>query len=151
MNNYFDDVLKQETSKAQYEPLPDDVEVKAILTECMWECTWGKENESSHVKCVWAITEQQYGNRRIFDKLKLHDEKVSAVKTGKRKLMMLDKIANAGIVKANVEPDDYALKRLEGTAVTIKLGLWEINGRKGNYVKSIMPVVEDNGTMFFRG
>jgi hypothetical protein len=118
-------------------PIPEDTTVMAAPIEVKWDEYQGKK----HIKIQWAVlAPDQYKNRRIFQKVPVMDADNSKADKAKRMLAAIDANAGGHLMSKNEMPTDATLTQaLLNKPMMLKLGLWEIDGKNGNWVKAVAP------------
>ena len=120
--------------------IPDGTVAPALIEECKWESYTDQVTgiEATFIKATWSIVDGEYQNRKVFQKIKVMDEKQS---TKERALQMLAAIdANAGgkVMAAGCMPDDMLLSMsLCNVPMNITISVWEMNGKSGNYITAV--------------
>lgn len=117
------------------EPMPKDTQVKSCIDEVKWDEYQGER----YISIRWQVlAPKQYANRKIFQKLKVEQ---SDVKKRDKAIQMLAAIdANCGgkLMSAGVEPTDASMqKNLLMKPMVLLLDVWDINDKKGNWVKAV--------------
>lgn len=137
MSNFWDfEETKGEVQESGgFEPIPDKTDVLAAPYEAKWDSWEGDE----YISVNWTVLKPaQYANRKIFQKLKVNDEK-----KGERARRMLDGIDfnSGGHLRASgkMPTDEMLTKALLNKQMILKLGVWSINDKSGNYVMAVSP------------
>lgn len=117
------------------EPMPKDTQVKSCIDEVKWDEYQGER----YISIRWQVlAPKQYANRKIFQKLKVEE---SDIKKRDKAIQMLAAIdANCGgkLMSAGVEPTDASMqKNLLMKPMVLLLDVWDMNGKKGNWVKAV--------------
>ena len=87
----------------------------------------------------------EYANRVIFHKLKVFgtaQDKDKAATADKAKMMLRAIDANCGgkLSKLTEAPEDrHLMSALVGKPMAIKLQVWEMNDKKGNWISAVSP------------
>jgi hypothetical protein len=117
------------------EPLPDGTNVLAAPVEAGWK-TYEYED---YINVQWSVlAPDQFKNRRIFQKIKVNDKDKG--EKAKRMLAAIDANAGGKLFTLDGKPTDQDLTQcLVGKPMMVKLGLWEINGKSGNWVQAVAP------------
>lgn len=119
------------------EPIPDGTKVLAYVEDAYMD--QGPYDEHELVKLQWRVVKPaEYEGRVVPHKVKIHDPNNA---NRLRQLKMLQAIdANCGgtIARGNVVNDE-ALTSLQNKPMVLKLGLWEMDGRTGNWVMAVAP------------
>lgn len=129
------------------EPIPDNTDVLAAPDEVKWDNYEGDE----YISIRWNILKPAgYAKRKIFQKVRVFDTDSKKAEKAKRMLAAVD--ANAGgVLRASGEQptDELLTKALTNKQMIIKLMVWEMNGKSGNWVAAVSPkaeVAEPKGT-----
>lgn len=125
------------------EPIPEGSKVLAMPTEAKWSEYEGTE----YISIQWQIAKpQEYENRRVFQKLYVTDVDARAKNPAQKKdkalrmLAAIDKNAGGKLAKKGGRPSDVDLMgSLCGKAMLLKLGIWEIENKSGNYIQAVQP------------
>jgi hypothetical protein len=144
--SYFDFGTEPQTGNFEqgtggdFAPIPKDTQVKVITENVKWS-QYGSDPE--YIEIQWQITDGQYKNRKIFQKIKTQD---SDPQKAKKAMMMLGAInhnATGNLHTMNGKPTDQELNNaLAFKPMFLKLGVWEIEtetGEKksGNWVVAV--------------
>lgn len=120
------------------DPIPEGTKVRAAITESKW----AEYDGQRYINNRWDVLEGEFKKRVIFQKVRVFeaDEK----KADKARMMLAAIDANCGgkLQALDREPTDMDLmKSLTNKPMVIRLGVWDLNGNKGNWVQA----VEGNG------
>lgn len=117
------------------EPIPDGTKVRAIITEAKWD----EYQDVRHIKLRWDVVDGEYKKRVIYQKVKVFES--DADKADRQKMMLAAIDANAGGKLAALdkdEPSDVDLSAaLCNKPMVIRLGVWEMNDKKGNWIQAV--------------
>ena len=124
-------------SVSDIEPIPDKTGCIGAIEESKWDEYDGER----YISLKWRVAKpQEYGNRVVYQKIKLFDANSDKADKAKRMLAAIDANAGGKLAKAGVEPDDNALmSALMGKMMAIKVMVWEIDGKKGNWISAVAP------------
>lgn len=126
-----------EAGGGNFDPIPSNTQLKSMIDEAKWDEYEGE----SYISLRWTVLDGEFANRKIYQKVKVNE---ADPKKKDRALAMLAAIdANAGgaLMKAGVEPDDMSLSiNLMNKPMAIVVDTWEINDKKGNWVKAVSPL-----------
>lgn len=133
-----------EMGGGNFDPIPEKTKVLASVGEVKWD-TDRDGNEFLSVQ--WRIAKpSQYANRQIWQKLWVSDDDPRAKDAdkkrdkAKRMLAAIDTNAGGKLSRNAKRPTDEDLAiALQGKSVVIMLGVWEIEGKLGNWVMSVSP------------
>lgn len=135
-----------------FDLIPDNTTALAIIDEAGWRA--GGEYGPDYISVRWTIlAPAEFKNRKIFQKIKVNDEKPGTADNAKRMLMAMDTIAGGKLATIDREPEDEELiAALVNRQMVIKLKVWTLykqefkNGKKvdtdeiekqGNYVAAV--------------
>lgn len=120
-----------------FEPIPDNTDVLAAPVEAKWDSYEG----DSYINIAWTILKpEDYANRRVFQKVKVNEPDSKKAEKAKRMLAAIDANAGGNLRASGKAPDDESLtKCLVNKQMIIKLMVWEINGKSGNWVCAVSP------------
>lgn len=116
-------------------PIPANTGLRAFIEEANWDEYQGLRL----IKLKWRVQGGEYDNRVVYQKLHVND----ASKAGRAKSMLaaIDQNSGGKLMAAGVEPTDEALMlALTNKAMGIKVDVWEIEGKTGNWVKAVAPL-----------
>lgn len=121
------------------EPLPDNTDVLAFIEEAGWKA--GFDHAPDVIQLRWSILKpEQYKGRKIFQKLKVAEADPKVSDKAKRMLMAIDANAGGRLAKLEQEPSDNDLMAaLMNKPMVLKLKVWEMNDRQGNWVAAVSP------------
>lgn len=140
MTNFFGEVKAQNTFElggGDFEPIPNNTQLKSVIDEAKWD----SYNEESYISLRWSVLEGEFKGRKIYQKIRVLD--VSPQKSGNAKAMLaaIDTNAGGALMAAGVQPDDMALSiNLMNKPMMIQVAIWEINEKKGNWIKAVAPM-----------
>lgn len=128
---------KFESGGGNMEPMPEGTSVLAAPVEAGWKSYEGED----YVNIQWQVlSPAEYKNRRIFQKIKAYDPDAKKADKAKRMLAAIDTNAGGKLMAIGREPNDAELtQHLMGKQMMLRLGLWEINDKKGNWVQAVAP------------
>lgn len=132
-----------EMGGGDFEPIPANTELVAVIEEAKWD-----EYEGDRfISLKWRVAQpEEYGNRVIFQKLRVYN--ADPVKADRQKRMLAAIDANAGgkLVALGREPSDQDLmSALAGRMMAIKVQIWKMNSREtgepmsGNWISAVSP------------
>jgi hypothetical protein len=119
------------------EPIPDNTDALAIIEEAGWKA--GFEGAEDLIQLRWSILKPEaFKGRKVFQKLKVGDPESKVSDKAKRMLMAIDTNAGGKLSKLDSEPDDNVLMgALMNKPMVIKIKVWEMNDRSGNWVAAV--------------
>lgn len=124
-----------ESGGGEITPIPNNTALIGAIEEAKWSEYQGE----SYINLKWRVMRPaEYANRVLFQKLKVFDAK----KGDKAKQMLAAIDANAGgkLAKLKDAPEDMDLMTaLVGKAMAIKVQIWDIDGKTGNWISAVSP------------
>lgn len=132
---------KFESGGGSMEPIPDGTAVLAAIEEAKWD----SHEDLHYISLKWRVLTGQYEKRVIFQKVKVNGDsqaKDPAMTKDKAKRMLAAIDTNAGgkLIASGEEPTDAALmSALVGKPMFIKVFVWEMNDKKGNWIGAVAP------------
>jgi hypothetical protein len=133
-----------EVGGGNMEPIPNDTTCVAIVDEAKWD----KDQAGNRlISLRWSVlAPDDYKNRKVFHKLWVQDDKPEhkdpAKKRDKDKRLLAAIDFNAGgkLMASGKAPTDDALgMALMNKPMSIKVMLWEIDGKTGNWISAVGP------------
>ena len=135
-----------------FEVIPNNTDVLAVIDKASWS---SNTYNGDFISIEWSVlAPDDYKKRKIFQNIKVLDEKDKTADKAKRMLAAIDANAGGKLMKAGEQPDDDMLaKALTGKQMVIKLQVWEMLGddgqtRTGNWVCAVSPkkkpVIQDD-------
>ena len=120
-----------------FELIPKGTILLAVIEQVKWQEYEGE----SHVNLKWKVAHpQQYAKRVIFQKLHVLDDKKG--KNARAMLQAIDFNAGGRLAKMGLKAaptDDELQIALLGRPMQIKLDVWDMNGKQGNWVCAVAP------------
>tara|TARA_A100000172_G_scaffold52540_1_gene33243 strand:- start:1456 stop:1947 length:492 start_codon:yes stop_codon:yes gene_type:complete len=121
------------------EPIPEKTQLKAIIGDAKWDTN--QDATERFISTRWdVLAPEEFGNRKIFQKIKVLDSDPKKADRQKRMLVAIDKNAGGELVKLGREPQDEDLqKALCNKTMLIRVMIWEMDGKSGNWVSQVAP------------
>jgi len=119
------------------EPIPDGTQLLAVIDSAAWDEYEGVRT----IKITWtALKPSRYANRKVFQKVKVEDADPAKRKRQMTMLAAIATNAGGGLLQVDGEPNDAELARhLAGKQMLIKVGIWEMGDKSGNWVSAVAP------------
>ena len=131
-----------EQASGEMLPIPKDTTCIAAIEEAKWAEYQG----DSYINLKWRVMRPaEYANRVIFHKLKVFgtaQDKDKAATADKAKMMLRAIDANCGgkLSKLTEAPEDrHLMSALVGKPMAIKLQVWAMNDKTGNWISAVAP------------
>jgi hypothetical protein len=148
--NLSDNTSASETGKSfemgggDMEPIPANTSVLAAPDEAKLDNYEGDE----YISLRWTIlAPKEYANRKVFQKIRVFDPDTKKSDKAKRMLAAIDSNAGGQLIASGQEPTDALLtKCLVNKPMLLKLQVWEMNDKKGNWVAAVSPRAATNDT-----
>lgn len=119
-----------------YELIPDGTTAMAIITKPSIEKFQGDE----YINIEWTVVKPDvYKNRKIFQKVRVWDNNPKKADKAKAMLANIDKNAGGKLAKLDKDPTNETLSVLTGKTMLIKILIWSIDDKTGNYVGAVSP------------
>jgi hypothetical protein len=136
-NKAVDTSGKFESGGGNFEPMPEGTSVLAAPVEAGWKSYEGED----YINIQWQVlAPTEYRNRRIFQKIKVYEPTAAKADKAKRMLAAIDTNAGGKLLALDKTPDDADLTQsLVGKQMMLRLGFWEIDDKRGNWVQAVAP------------
>lgn len=117
--------------------IPDNTTCLAMIDEAQLSSYEG----NTYINIRWQVLEPPvYKNRKVFQKVKCFDADPKVSDKAKKMLAAIDANAGGKLAASNEPPSDLSLaKALLSKPMLIKVMVWEINDRTGNWVSMVSP------------
>jgi hypothetical protein len=123
-------------ASASYELIPDGTTALAIITKPSIE----QYNGDEYINVEWTIAKPEaYKNRKIFQKVRVWDSNPKKADKAKAMLANIDKNAGGKLAKLDKDPTNESLSVLTGKTMLIKILIWSIDDKTGNYIGAVSP------------
>ena len=123
-------------ASASYELIPDGTTALAIITKPSIE----QYNGDEYINVEWTIAKPEaYKNRKIFQKVRVWDNNPKKADKAKAMLANIDKNAGSKLAKLDKDPTNESLAVLTGKTMLIKILIWSIDDKTGNYIGAVSP------------
>lgn len=116
----------------------------AVLAACESASNESFEDQK-YVNLKWRVAQPaQYENRVIFQKVRIYGPPSPKRDTAERMLFAIATNAGGGLIKAmeaagEEHPSNQSLQQLCNRLMVLKLGVWELDDKKGNWVQAVSP------------
>ena len=124
-----------ESGGGEIAPIPNNTALIGAIEEAKWSSYEGED----YVNLKWRVMRPaEYANRVIFQKLKVFSDKQGD--KAKQMLRAIDANCGGKLSKLNDAPEDQDLMMaLVGKPMAIKVQVWEMNDKKGNWISAVSP------------
>ena len=124
-----------ESGGGEIQPIPNNTALIGAIEEAKWS-DWEGE---SYINLKWRVMRpSEFANRVIFQKLKVFSDKQGD--KAKQMLAAIDANCGGKLAKLRDTPQDEDLMMsLIGKPVAIKVQVWDINGKTGNWISAVAP------------
>lgn len=135
-----------ESGGGDFEPIPANTQLKACIDDAAWDDYEGDQ----FINITWTVLEGEFENRKVFQKVRVRENDPKKRDKAIRMLAAIDANAGGKLMASGQEPDDNALQmELVNKPMVIKVDVWEMGDRKGNWVQKVAPLASwvdaDNG------
>ncbi len=116
-------------------PIPNNTALIGAIEEAKWSEYQGEH----YINLKWRVMRPaEYANRVLFQKLKVFSPKQGD--KAKQMLAAIDANAGGKLAKLKDAPEDMDLMTaLVGKAMAIKVQIWDIDGKTGNWISAVSP------------
>ena len=131
----IENITSFDAGGGEIQPIPNNTALIAAIEEGKWSEYQGEHYINLKFR---VMRPQEYANRVLFQKLKVFDAK----KGDKAKQMLAAIDANCGgkLAKLTDAPEDMDLMTaLVGKPMAVKVQVWDIDGKKGNWISAVSP------------
>ena len=124
-----------ESGGGDIKPIPDNT----ALVGAIEEAKWSEYDGESYINLKWRVMRPaEFANRKKKKKVKVFNAKQGD--NAKRMLAAIDANAGGKLAKLNDAPDDMDLMTaLVGKAMAVKVKIWDMNGKTGNWISAVAP------------
>lgn len=124
-----------------FEPIPANTNALAMISEAKWDDYAGEE----YISLKWTLLEpSQYKNRVIFHKVKVMQEDKTKAKKAQQMLLAINHNAKGKLHELRTQPTNEDLqKHLNFKPMMINIQVWDMDGKRGNWVSSVKPKGEN--------
>ena len=120
-----------------FDPIPNNTQLKVIIEEAKWD----EYQDDKYISLKWSVIDGEFKNRKIFQKIKVLEKDPKKADKAKTMLAAIDANAGGVLMSAGVMPDDMSLSiNLMNKPMAIVVAIWEIDDKKGNWVKAVSPL-----------
>jgi hypothetical protein len=114
--------------------IPDNTNCKAVIDEAKWDEYQGVRN----INLRWEVVDGEFKGRKVFQKVRVHDSDSKKADKARRMLAAIDANCGGNLMKKTAEPTDADLMgNLMYKPMVIKVMVWEIDGKQGNWISSV--------------
>lgn len=124
-----------ESDGGEITPIPNNTALIGAIEEAKWSEYQGE----SYINLKWRVMRPaEYANRVLFQKLKVFSPKQGD--KAKQMLAAIDANAGGKLSKLHDTPEDMDLMTaLVGKTMAIKVQIWDIDGKTGNWISAVAP------------
>ena len=117
------------------EPIPEGTSVKAMIDDVKNDSYEGDR----YINVRWTVlAPEAYSNRKVFQKIRVYDADEKKADKAKRMLVAIAANTGGGLLALAGEPTDADLQtNLLNKPMVIKLGVWNMNDRTGNWIMAV--------------
>lgn len=124
-----------------FEPIPDNTDVLAAIEEVSWESHENVSDGMRFIDITWTVlSPSDYANRKVFQKVRVNDPDIKKADKARRMFAAIDANAGGHLAAAGTEPSNTdLLMKLANKPMVLKLKIWEIDDKQGNWVCAVSP------------
>jgi hypothetical protein len=116
--------------------IPENTTCLAMITEANIAEYQGDE----YINLAWTVNKPDaYKNRKVFQKVRIFDAETKKRDKALNMLAAIDKNAGGKLSKSDSAPTNETLLHLMQKPMLIKVMVWEINDKTGNWVAAVSP------------
>jgi hypothetical protein len=116
--------------------IPENTTCLAMITEANIANYEGNE----YINLAWTVNKPDaYKNRKVFQKVRIFDAETKKRDKALNMLAAIDKNAGGKLSKSDSAPTNETLLHLMQKPMLIKVMIWEINDKTGNWVAAVSP------------
>lgn len=135
-----------ESGDGDFAPIPKGTSVLAVAEDAT-NAEWQGDR---YINVKWRISKpDEYNNRVIFQKIRVYDSDPAKAERAKRMLAAIATNAGGKMFQAmreanESEPSVMSLMQITNKPMVLKLGVWELDGKTGNWVQAVSPYTRQN-------
>ena len=116
--------------------IPENTTCLAMITEANIAEYQGDE----YINLAWTVNKPDaYKNRKVFQKVRIFDAETKKRDKALNMLAAIDKNTGGKLSKSDSAPTNETLLHLMQKPMLIKVMVWEINDKTGNWVAAVSP------------
>jgi hypothetical protein len=116
--------------------IPENTTCLAMITEANIAEYQGDE----YINLAWTVNKPDaYKNRKVFQKVRIFDAETKKRDKALNMLAAIDKNAGGKLSKSDSAPTNETLFFLMQKPMLIKVMVWDMNDKKGNWVAAVSP------------
>lgn len=125
-----------QTSEGKIALIPENTTCLAMITEA----NIAEYNGDEYIHLAWTVNKPDaYKDRKVFQKVRIFDSDTKKHDKALNMLAAIDKNAGGELSKSDTAPTNETLLNLMQKPMLIKVMVWDINNKKGNWVVSVSP------------
>ena len=124
-----------ESGGGEITPIPNNTALIGAIEEAKWSEYQGEH----YINLKWRVMRPaEYANRVLFQKLKVFSPKQGD--KAKQMLAAIDANCGGKLSKLTETPEDmHLMTALVGKPMAVKVQIWDINGKTGNWISAVSP------------
>ena len=116
--------------------IPENTTCLAMITEANIAEYQGDE----YINLAWTVNKPDaYKNRKVFQKVRVFDADTKKRDKALNMLAAIDKNAGGVLAQFNAAPTNVTLLQIMNKPMLIKVMVWELNDKKGNWISAVSP------------
>lgn len=116
-----------------FDPIPDGTVLVAAPTEAKWDEYDGEE----YINLRWDVLDGEFKGRVIFHKVKVMSDNPKSRDRALRMLATIDANSGGKLLSVQGKPSDVQLASLCDKPMEIRVRIWDIDGKTGNWVEAV--------------
>ena len=118
--------------------IPDNTTCLAMITECAWYTDAARDD--TYISATWTMAKPaEYANRKVFHKIRVMDSDSKKRDKALDMLAAIDKNASGKLAANGTEPTNADFIHLMNKPMLVKVNVWEMNDRTGNWISKVSP------------
>ena len=155
MSDFWDDVEEDALEDGKVASQDNGTLPENAIVDCAIEkIEYFDSDDNVTVNVMWRVIGKDFTNRVVFQKLlidgddKFNPEKSETKRKRARQMFaLIVRLAGTSkieqLLRSGTLPTDQQLTMLVGTKARLMLGVWDFNGRTGNWVKSLERITNE--------
>lgn len=116
--------------------IPENTTCLAMITEA----NIAEYNGDEYINLAWTVNKPDaYKNRKVFQKVRVFDADTKKRDKALNMLAAIDKNAGGVLAQFNAAPTNVTLLQIMNKPMLIKVMVWDMNDKKGNWVAAVSP------------
>ena len=119
-----------------FEPFPDNTLLVCCIDRA--KTVYDDNDDEEYIELRWHVLEGEHINRRLFQKLRVNSRDEDRKNRANRMMLAVDFNCGRYLSRLGKYPSDRELEgALFNKPMRVAVGVWEQDGKKGNWIKSV--------------